>query len=96
MARSARSKVIALLAGALFLWVAVVSAAHTHPRASGAVSVKSECQLCSLAQARIDVSTVAPILFGLAAVGSLVSSPAAVAPTLLASSLPSPRAPPFR
>jgi len=96
MARSARLKVISLLFGALLLWVAVASAAHTHPRASGAVAVKSECQLCSLGQVRVDVSTVAPILFGLALVSCLVLSPTVAAPAPLAYSLPPPRAPPFR
>lgn len=95
MRRFVASRIVLLFAVIAFVGVGLASAGHVHA-GTAAAAVKSDCQLCAVAQARFDVLAVAPALFGLALLAWLMPLSPAAFPQTQTSTLPPSRAPPLQ
>jgi hypothetical protein len=95
MRRFPALRISVLVALVVFVGVGLASAEHMHT-GTDAAAVKSDCQLCTVAQARFDVAAAAPALLGLALLAWVApQAPAAIAPRQ-SRTLPPTRAPPSR
>jgi hypothetical protein len=93
--RAASSRIVLLSATACFVFFAVVAGGHLH-QLGAAGTLTSECQLCSVGQARIDLSAIVPALYGLVLLSAFVALAPAAVPSRRSLILPALRAPPLR